>query len=98
MSTPQGKMPKSGADPDKNGGSSLSARTTAAKTARRIHKKTDPPVEVPSGRRRASCHFCTKRKRKCNGDGVNRCRYCIELGWLGEVGYLLPDRNKPWSS
>eukprot|EP00903_Cladosiphon_okamuranus_P014222 g13213.t1 len=34
-----------------------------------------PPVK---GRRlRGSCDFCTKRKRKCDGDGVNRCSFCI---------------------
>lgn len=30
---------------------------------------------APRQRRlRGSCDFCTKRKRKCDGDGVNRCR------------------------
>lgn len=29
---------------------------------------------TPGRRLRGSCDFCTRRKRKCDGDGVNRCR------------------------
>lgn len=32
------------------------------KTAQRVYK---------------SCDFCTKRKRRCDGDGVMRCRFVI---------------------
>ena len=36
------------------------------------------PRTVPNGRLRSTCDFCTKRKKKCDGDGVNRCR-CAKL-------------------
>lgn len=35
----------------------------------------DQAPVAPGRRLRGSCDFCTKRKRKCDGDGTNRCRY-----------------------
>ncbi|CAN0165646.1 unnamed protein product, partial [Ascophyllum nodosum] len=46
-----------------------------------------------------SCEFCARRKRRCDGDGVNRCSLCTEKN-KGECVYprKLPRKAKPKSA
>ncbi|CAM9535570.1 unnamed protein product, partial [Sphacelaria rigidula] len=38
-------------------------------------RKTSPSTTRPV-RLRSACDFCTKRRRKCDGDGVRPCSLC----------------------
>ena len=54
------------------------ATTTTAVVAAEKDRLPSNMLEAASQltprRLRKSCDFCTKRKRKCDGNGVNRCR------------------------
>jgi len=41
-----------------------------------VKKKSKKKEKVPTIRK--SCDFCNMRKKKCDGDGVNRCR-CVGI-------------------
>ncbi|CAM9560265.1 unnamed protein product [Scytosiphon promiscuus] len=59
--------------------------TPAFSPAGAAQAPTAPPPQAPGRRLRGSCDFCTRRKRKCDGDpaltqtryGANRCSFCI---------------------
>ncbi|CAN0452460.1 unnamed protein product, partial [Ascophyllum nodosum] len=58
------------------------ATTTTAVVAAEKDRLPSNMLEAASQltprRLRKSCDFCTKRKRKCDGNGVNRCSLCVE--------------------
>ncbi|CAM9541539.1 unnamed protein product, partial [Ascophyllum nodosum] len=50
-------------------------------------------------RLRGSCDACTRRKRKCDGDGVRRCSLCVAKNEpLCHYSVRLPAGKKPQSS
>ena len=53
-----------------------SSGTSTPDDSTSVTRSSDSGESAPRSRRlRGSCDFCTKRKRKCDGDGFNRCRY-----------------------
>ena len=69
-----------------------SSGTSTPEDSTSVTRSSDSGESAPRSRRlRGSCDFCTKRKRKCDGDGFNRCRYSSH--YTPRVG---PSADCPW--